>query len=1305
KDTRTPAETCKAPPERLKDNAIPATLRDTQGPSSFGGRQQEEALPMLTPGCWVISKMMAQGAWHSGVGEELEPGLAWQRSSVLEEGLLRPGVHSRGSSSNRVCRAGDQPHSHGGIQSKRSCRQPRLGSVVSFGVQLQEGLSAYDLDLLGRIPLNFDCHYQSFHSHAAPGCSGNTCKAPLGRGLQLLEARVPPGQEEGKPDAGPKIRLASQRPSNSLVGPTDPERFEFKSRNRHFTKQEKYTGGETESGAGRCTSLKGNEKRVAASSEFTFQQPGGEGRGSRPEAKSFVCSARGVAFRGLGRRVGKPSLRVLCLRGACDPAPGRRICCPAAPRLGVRRWKRLPAFPAGLTLAPGAARATEFLHFSLLLPPQTAGPGARPCFGKPWGLGARETWDRTLKLRASPAPLSAAPGGVYTVRFATESSARIQLRAKACALQPRDCFGIRPIDETQNNNNPWKSLGRAAAKQRRCVSEVGSRCRGFSGGCAFVGRSSPESGWPGASGGSPVTESAPRARTAGLVLDSAALGVQSVCALGAPGARYRGGGRSVEVCARPGSVKPHLVRPQLPGTLGGRGVGLSPRPAANGSAHACKAGPFDALRPTEAADSTPEAQDLFQTHFVLSTPSWACSSSEPSAAEARRSSPGPGSSTKCRSPAGEARTRGGRRTPACCRARAAAPACAPPSELLWDRLPACAAERLLFYLFTDPVWALGPGHTMAEADEGFGLAHTPLEPDSKDLPCDSKPESALGAPSKSPASPQAAFTQQGMEGIKVFLHERELWLKFHEVGTEMIITKAGRRMFPSYKVKVTGLNPKTKYILLMDIVPADDHRYKFADNKWSVTGKAEPAMPGRLYVHPDSPATGAHWMRQLVSFQKLKLTNNHLDPFGHVFFSGPLLLDLASSSLLLSSFLSLHLSPSVSSCLCLLLSDSDISAECPPWAFSAVLRVCISGVRDRRGLLLLAWIILNSMHKYQPRLHIVKADENNGFGSKNTAFCTHVFPETAFIAVTSYQNHKITQLKIENNPFAKGFRGSDDMELHRMSRLQSKEYPVVPRSTVRQKVASNHSPFSSEPRALSTSSNLGSQYQCENGVSGPSQDLLPPPNPYPLPQEHGQIYHCTKRKADEECSTTDHPYKKPYMETSPSEEDPFYRPSYPPQQGLSASYRTESAQRQACMYASSAPPPSEPVPSLEDISCNTWPAMPSYGSCTVTTVQPMDRLPYQHFSAHFTSGPLVPRLAGMANHGSPQLGEGMFQHQTSVAHQPVVRQCGPQTGLQSPGGLQPSEFLYSHGVPRTLSPHQYHPVHGVGMVPEWSENS
>ncbi|NXB73008.1 TBX5 factor, partial [Donacobius atricapilla] len=520
---------------------------------------------------------------------------------------------------------------------------------------------------------------------------------------------------------------------------------------------------------------------------------------------------------------------------------------------------------------------------------------------------------------------------------------------------------------------------------------------------------------------------------------------------------------------------------------------------------------------------------------------------------------------------------------------------------------------------------------MADSEEGFGLPSTPADSEAKELQAEAKQDTQLGATSKSPTSPQAAFTQQGMEGIKVFLHERELWLKFHEVGTEMIITKAGRRMFPSYKVKVTGLNPKTKYILLMDIVPADDHRYKFADNKWSVTGKAEPAMPGRLYVHPDSPATGAHWMRQLVSFQKLKLTNNHLDPFGHV-----------STG------------------------TETRHRECPAPTWSV------------------------------PR-HQVRA----GCGCQQLHWSS---PPSLLPLKTPQKYRGITQLKIENNPFAKGFRGSDDMELHRMSRMQSKEYPGVPRSTVRQKVSSNHSPFSGETRVLSASSNLGSQYQCENGVSSTSQDLLPPANPYPISQEHGQIYHCTKRK-DEECSTTEHPYKKPYMETSPADEDPFYRSSYPQQQGLNTSYRTESAQRQACMYASSAPP-TEPVPSLEDISCNTWPSVPSYSSCTVSAMQPMDRLPYQHFSAHFTSGPLMPRLGSVANHTSPQIADthSMFQHQSS--HQPIVRQCGPQTGIQSPpSSLQPAEFLYSHSVPRTLSPHQYHSVHGVGMVPEWSENS
>ena len=38
----------------------------------------------------------------------------------------------------------------------------------------------------------------------------------------------------------------------------------------------------------------------------------------------------------------------------------------------------------------------------------------------------------------------------------------------------------------------------------------------------------------------------------------------------------------------------------------------------------------------------------------------------------------------------------------------------------------------------------------------------------------------------------------------------------------------------------------------------------------------------RLYVHPDSPASGAHWMKSDVTFNKVKLTNNNMDQHGHV---------------------------------------------------------------------------------------------------------------------------------------------------------------------------------------------------------------------------------------------------------------------------------------------------------------------------------------------------------------------------------------------------------------------------------------
>ncbi|XP_031984269.1 T-box transcription factor TBX1 isoform X4 [Corvus moneduloides] len=125
--------------------------------------------------------------------------------------------------------------------------------------------------------------------------------------------------------------------------------------------------------------------------------------------------------------------------------------------------------------------------------------------------------------------------------------------------------------------------------------------------------------------------------------------------------------------------------------------------------------------------------------------------------------------------------------------------------------------------------------------------------------------------------------------VSVQLEMKALWDEFNQLGTEMIVTKAGRRMFPTFQVKIFGMDPMADYMLLMDFVPVDDKRYR-----------------------------------------------------------------------------------------------------------------------------------------YQPRFHVVYVDprkDSEKYAEEN--FKTFVFEETRFTAVTAYQNHRITQLKIASNPFAKGFRDCD----------------------------------------------------------------------------------------------------------------------------------------------------------------------------------------------------------------------------------------------------------------------------------------
>jgi len=91
-------------------------------------------------------------------------------------------------------------------------------------------------------------------------------------------------------------------------------------------------------------------------------------------------------------------------------------------------------------------------------------------------------------------------------------------------------------------------------------------------------------------------------------------------------------------------------------------------------------------------------------------------------------------------------------------------------------------------------------------------------------------------------------------------------------------------MFPTLRVSFAGLDRDSRYAVLMDIVPVDNKRYRYAYHRssWLVAGKADPPLPTRVYAHPDSPFSGDQLLKQTVSFEKIKLTNNMLDKSGHV---------------------------------------------------------------------------------------------------------------------------------------------------------------------------------------------------------------------------------------------------------------------------------------------------------------------------------------------------------------------------------------------------------------------------------------
>lgn len=151
-------------------------------------------------------------------------------------------------------------------------------------------------------------------------------------------------------------------------------------------------------------------------------------------------------------------------------------------------------------------------------------------------------------------------------------------------------------------------------------------------------------------------------------------------------------------------------------------------------------------------------------------------------------------------------------------------------------------------------------------------------------------------------------------------------LKAMDEKIQTLQTVVHRRMFPTLKVRLRGLDPASQYIVYMDLIPYDDKRYRYVyhSSQWMVAGAGDPPpsigqvgcttfveyydklqfdtrawnifwniLPARMlkhathtlfqgykmhpntFVHGESPSSGQAWMTAgVVSFDKLKVSTS-----------------------------------------------------------------------------------------------------------------------------------------------------------------------------------------------------------------------------------------------------------------------------------------------------------------------------------------------------------------------------------------------------------------------------------------------
>ncbi|KAH7731124.1 hypothetical protein AAVH_00021 [Aphelenchoides avenae] len=87
----------------------------------------------------------------------------------------------------------------------------------------------------------------------------------------------------------------------------------------------------------------------------------------------------------------------------------------------------------------------------------------------------------------------------------------------------------------------------------------------------------------------------------------------------------------------------------------------------------------------------------------------------------------------------------------------------------------------------------------------------------------------------------SALSAPQQSSIQITLAEEERWREFSQFTNEMIVTKAGR--------------------------------WKFSAGEWQPAGQADIREPSNVVTHHDQAQNGEYWMKNTVSFDRVKLTN------------------------------------------------------------------------------------------------------------------------------------------------------------------------------------------------------------------------------------------------------------------------------------------------------------------------------------------------------------------------------------------------------------------------------------------------